>query len=257
MITISRALARRLRIAFSRGLGITARQPGPAIEFQSDNQELIVRVQNDQIAIEYREPGEHPQKQFAAPFELLRRCEGTKDEPLTLERGELIRANWTDAGIPQAAQFDAMEFGELPALPEHMASNPACLAEALRDATETADKEATRYALNHLRLRGSDGQIAATDGRQLLVQDGFEFPWDDELLIPANRLLTTSTLAGGKAAAILYSVMASAKANQAEPFAYVRDLLVQLSGKRPDDLSELLPDEWLKKHPQSRRPWSR
>lgn len=34
---------------------------------------------------------------------------------------------------------------------------------------------------------------------------------------------------GGKAAAILYSIMASAKANQVEPFAYVRDLLDQLS----------------------------
>ena len=38
---------------------------------------------------------------------------------------------------------------------------------------------------------------------------------------------------GGNAAAVLYSVMASAKANQVEPFAYVRDLVVQLSGHSP------------------------
>ena len=62
---------------------------------------------------------------------------------------------------------------------------------------------------------------------------------------------------GGKAAAILYSIMASAKSNQVEPFAYVRDLLVRFSGKRPDDLSDLLPDEWLKTHPDARRLWSR
>ena len=62
---------------------------------------------------------------------------------------------------------------------------------------------------------------------------------------------------GGKAAAILYSIMASAKSNQVEPFAYVRDLLVRFSGKRPDDLSDLLPDEWLKTHPDARRRWSR
>jgi len=203
LITISRALARRLRIAFSRGLGITARQPGPAIEFQTDNQALVIRVQNDEIAIEYREPGEHTPQQFAVPFDLLRRFEGTKNEPVTLEAsGETIHANWTDAGIPQAAQFETLEFGGFPSLPEQMVANPSQLAEALRDATETADKESTRYALNHLRLRGSDGQIAATDGRQLLVQDGFTFPWDDELLIPANRLLTTSTLAGGEAVEI-------------------------------------------------------
>ena len=50
---------------------------------------------------------------------------------------------------------------------------------------------------------------------------------------------------GGRAAAILYSVMASARANQVEPFAYVRNLL-ELSGERLNHLTELLPDEWLK-----------
>ena len=38
---------------------------------------------------------------------------------------------------------------------------------------------------------------------------------------------------GGKIAAILYSIMASAKANQVEPFTYVCDLLIQLSGCSP------------------------
>lgn len=62
---------------------------------------------------------------------------------------------------------------------------------------------------------------------------------------------------GGKAAAILYGVIASAQLNQVEPFAYVRDLLRELSGDGPDDLSELLPDIWLKTHPESHRRWSR
>ncbi len=62
---------------------------------------------------------------------------------------------------------------------------------------------------------------------------------------------------GGKAAAILYSLKAGAKANQVEPFAYVRDLLMRLPGDRPDELSDLLPDEWLKKHPEFHRRWSR
>ena len=62
---------------------------------------------------------------------------------------------------------------------------------------------------------------------------------------------------GGKAAAILYSVLASAKSNQVEPFAYVRDLLVQFSGEPRTDLSGLLPDHWLQAHPEARRRWSR
>ena len=55
----------------------------------------------------------------------------------------------------------------------------------------------------------------------------------------------------------LYSVLASAKANQVEPFAYVRDLLVQLSGHSPPAAAALLPDAWLTAHPEARRCWSR
>jgi hypothetical protein len=62
---------------------------------------------------------------------------------------------------------------------------------------------------------------------------------------------------GGKAAAIVYSMMPSAKANQVEPFAYVRDRLVQLSRHSPPAVAALLPNTWLAGHPESRRCWSR
>ena len=62
---------------------------------------------------------------------------------------------------------------------------------------------------------------------------------------------------GGKAAAVLYSIMASAKANHVEPFAYVCDLLTQLSRNMPPAVVTLLPDAWLAAHPESRRCWSR
>jgi len=62
---------------------------------------------------------------------------------------------------------------------------------------------------------------------------------------------------GGKAAAVLYSVMASAKANHVEPFAYVRDLLVQLLRHAPPAAVDLLPDAWLTEHHEARRCWSR
>ena len=62
---------------------------------------------------------------------------------------------------------------------------------------------------------------------------------------------------GYNAAAVLYSIMASAKANQVEPFAYVRDLLVQLSPTTPTAVAAMLPDAWLAAHPDARRCWSR
>ena len=53
----------------------------------------------------------------------------------------------------------------------------------------------------------------------------------------------------GKAAAVLYSIMASAKSNQVEPFAFVQDLLCQLSGCSPTAVATPLPDAWLAAHP--------
>ena len=50
--------------------------------------------------------------------------------------------------------------------------------------------------------------------------------------------------------------VASAKANRVEPFAYLRDLPVQLSRHEPPTAA-LLPDAWLAAHPESRRCWSR
>ena len=62
---------------------------------------------------------------------------------------------------------------------------------------------------------------------------------------------------GARTAAILYTMIASAKANGVDPYAYLRDLYTRLpvlaaEGKIAEaDLTPLLPDEWLKAHPQA------
>jgi hypothetical protein len=60
----------------------------------------------------------------------------------------------------------------------------------------TSEREAIRYAVDHIQLRGRSGEIVATDGRQLLVQSGFEFPWQDDLLIPRNLVFGCDELPG-------------------------------------------------------------
>ena len=52
---------------------------------------------------------------------------------------------------------------------------------------------------------------------------------------------------GGETAATCYNVLANAKRNQIEPFAYVRALLVALSSDQVD-LESLLPDVWIAAH---------
>ncbi len=54
---------------------------------------------------------------------------------------------------------------------------------------------------------------------------------------------------GGETAAVCFTILANAKRYQIEPFAYVRDLLIQLASGDAD-LEKLLPDVWIKEHPQ-------
>jgi transposase len=54
---------------------------------------------------------------------------------------------------------------------------------------------------------------------------------------------------GGETAATCLSILASAKRHLIEPFAYVRSLLVALAADEVD-LESLLPDTWIKAHPE-------
>jgi hypothetical protein len=42
-----------------------------------------------------------------------------------------------------------------------------------------------RFATNRVLLRGRDGTLVVTDGRQLLLQGGFRFPWKEDRYLPA------------------------------------------------------------------------
>jgi transposase len=54
---------------------------------------------------------------------------------------------------------------------------------------------------------------------------------------------------GGETAAICFSILAEAKRHRIEPLAYVRALLVALALDEVD-LESLLPDVWIKAHPE-------
>ena len=55
---------------------------------------------------------------------------------------------------------------------------------------------------------------------------------------------------GGRAAATLYSLIASAKRNTLDPFAYLRDLLARIPTHPQRDIAQLFPDRWKTLAPQ-------
>ena len=200
MITLTRNQARQIRAVFRR-CGI---KPKIGLEqrprFIADSNGLRIRARVMDVAVEYHLPGEFSNEEFSLPVDFLKACEGNRDEPVSIEsrpRNKVV-ASWLDGGVPQQLQFDGKvpkRELEFPKIPEEFAAAGDDLWVALRDATATADSQSIRFALSHMQLRGQQGQIVTTDGRQALVQGGFSFPWSDDLLIPAPPVLGCSDLA--------------------------------------------------------------
>jgi hypothetical protein len=98
-----------------------------------------------------------------------------------------VLISWHDAAIPRMHEHTVgkVPAEKFPEMPETLVACDPGLLSALREAVDTTDENASRYALGQIYLRGSAGQVVATDGKQLLVQSGFAFPWQDSVLVPA------------------------------------------------------------------------
>jgi hypothetical protein len=125
----------------------------------------------------------------ALPASLLARLEGPGESLVRLEQTGPFkgRASWQEADGPVAIDFDTADPGSLLPPPTSVSGavemSPEFLP-ALAEAARTASREVGRRSLSQVLLR-RDGSLVGTDGRQLLVQGGFSFPWDEDLLIPA------------------------------------------------------------------------
>jgi len=198
MITIPGLVIQQFRAVVRKGLGITKRQPAPLVNLRATQNGLRMCVQTEEVIVEYLNPCHGTlTTDLAVAFDLFRECSAGKTTDVSLcIKDDGIVASWTEAGIPQMTHHPVREQSELPITPQTWCSNSSELLTAIHDASGTTDSESARYALSHIRLRGSDGQIAATDGRQLLAVKGFEFPWTDEVLVPASKVFDCADLCG-------------------------------------------------------------
>ncbi len=208
MVTITRRLALQLRSVLRRAFG-NCRGNGPAIGFIAGKEGLTVRSMSADAAVEYRAPGERAAEALWLPFEVLADVEGKKDDPVDLEatgNGQ-VSVQWRDGNVPQIVNYEAKEPCEADrdlAPPTVRAVNPPGLLKALHEASEVADPNAAKYATGCLQLC-PDGTINATDGRQLLVQSGFTFPWQNAVLVPRSKVFNSPELRHAAAVAVARS----------------------------------------------------
>jgi len=195
LIQITRQLAKLLRSVIKRTFG---RQIS-LISVRTGDDGLVVEVQGANQCLRYHDP--HPQdaESLLLPLQVLDDVQGSKAEPVFLNarRTGVVGASWQENGVFRDLEYDAPEPNPdaptFPALPAAFVPNGPELLTALRNAYETTDMESKRYALGCVQLR-QDGALAATDGRQMFRQPGFQFGCDQAVLIQPSRFFTCKEL---------------------------------------------------------------
>ncbi len=200
LIEITRSLARQLKTIFRRAITETGRgivnQP---VLLHAGPEGLRIRIASNEVAAEYHDPSPREPDVAYIPFGVLKDCEAKTDEPVQVEMAteDRLLATWDDHHVPQMKQYDIPPREDLfPDWPDAFTDNPPELVDALHAAMETASPESTRYSLHCIQLQGS-GSIAATDASQMLLQTGFDFPWDEDLLIPRRLVFGSPGLPRG------------------------------------------------------------
>ena len=196
MISISRSLARQFR-AVARRAGLSPRH-GAYVRLVATPEAVSLSAANHRVAVEYRDGGRYVAADLTVPLQLFADCEGKSGDLVMIRLGEpgQIVATWDERGLPQRRVYQVAaetSVPTLPPLPAGFATNEPDLLTALRDVMETTDKNATRYALGCIQLKGR-GSLAATDGHQLLMQSGFRFGWDADVLLEANDVYASREL---------------------------------------------------------------
>jgi hypothetical protein len=114
---------------------------------------------------------------------------------------------------------------------------------------KSALAQATTYALNQwqaLCRYTQDGRLTIDNNASESAQGGLR----DQAIGRKNWLFLGNDGAGPRAA-VLCTIIAGAKRYRLEPWAYLHDVILQLSvDASPEFLTSLLPDRWARAHPE-------
>ncbi len=204
MIELTRRQMLVLRSTIRQALGLTGtRRSTCCVTFQTTTEELAISARHGEIALTWRVAGQYQPDSFALPLDALAECEGRQNDVVRIERTiNVATLHWTDAGIPQRAEYALVEPVAIPQVAGDFATAGHDFLMAMAEASATTESGSVRFALSYIRLRGSDGQIAATDSRQALLQYGYQFPWTDTVLVPATGAFTARTIRAARTVAL-------------------------------------------------------
>lgn len=188
MIELPRYLARNFRAVLRKSVLLhEPRTTVTGITLQTGADGFTIRARQADIAVEHRLNGKFAADQLVVPSNAFADFEGTDALPVCLERSPKgVTARWQERGVPRSQDYEwtARDKPDWPPIPQKMGTLPPKFLQALDDAMQTAAREAFRFATHRVQFRGSTGQLIATDGKQLLIQSQFSFPFKEDLVVP-------------------------------------------------------------------------
>jgi hypothetical protein len=204
VIVISRGLARSFRAVARKCVAGRPRGPAPSVVFEARGRTLTAWAKTGDAALVYSAPAGCGDGVLVAPMDVLAAAEGAGDDPVELAVGPRLRgeARFADRGVPRVHPFDALLPGRQHRPPEEPADwhpAPPEFLSALHECGRTVARESGRFALSRVQVQGRAGRVVGTDGRTALVWGGFDFPFADDLLVPALPAFGSRELAGGDA----------------------------------------------------------
>ena len=181
-----------------RALGLSPKYAEHSIQITSDDNCGVIRSQKDGVAVEYRFPSHGDSELITIPIAIFADCEAARDDPVKFSKqtDDSVLVEWQNKGVPILRTANQSECDDtFPPPPESWLELSDKFLPALAAAMATTDREATRYSVDCVQLCGNSGRILATDSRQALIISGFEFPWEDQILLPWNGVFGLKELA--------------------------------------------------------------
>ena len=190
MIAIPREVARTFRVLAKKCLAGRPRGPAPPVLIRVRAGVLTLWNRIESVGLRYSVAAPDAESEtLLVPMDVLAAIEGARSDPIVLTIDAKLQgtASWTEGGEQKSHSFRAILPGKqhtVPPLPE-LTPMPDAFRSALHECGRTAAREANRFVLTHVQIRGESGHVIGTDSKYLLVWGGFAFPFPESVLVPA------------------------------------------------------------------------
>ena len=203
MILIPQTVLRDCHAVFRRVVPRSSTlRSAAAVHILGGRDGVRMRLSQSDIAVEYHHPSPTETFSFTFPMTALADCDWRGSGTVQLERTKAgkVELRWDQAGVPCHREYASNEAAQkpFPAWPSRDSANDPSLLDALDEAMQIPTGGSGRLSLTCIQLRGKQGEVVATDGRQLLIQGGFQFPWKDAILLPRTPIFGSRELPQGE-----------------------------------------------------------